>query len=70
MAVADRFSKHGEARDILVIWSDDNSKVRLKSNCDWTRSLGLATFAKADLEYDLTHSEGGTADEEGNEHER
>jgi hypothetical protein len=52
MAVADRFSKHGEARDILVIW---------------TRSLGLAAFAKADLEYDLTHSEGGNADEEGNE---
>jgi hypothetical protein len=66
MEVADRFGKFGEARDILVVWSDEQGRVRLKSNCDYTRSLGLAAFAKADIVHDLTHCDGGDTDDEGN----
>ena len=66
MSVADRFAKFGEARDAMVIWSDESGRVRYKTNCDYTRSLGLAAFAKADLEYDLTHCDGGSTDDEGN----
>jgi hypothetical protein len=66
MAVADRLSKFGEARDMLIIWSDEEGRARLKSNCDYTRSLGLAAYAKADIESSLVSAEGGDTDDEGN----
>lgn len=65
-AVADRFATFGEAEDIVVIWSDEQGRVRMKSNCNYTRSLGLVTYAEADIKHTLTHSDGGDTDAEGN----
>jgi hypothetical protein len=66
MEIADRFAKFGEARDMLVIYSDENGRVRLKSNCDYTRSLGLAMYAVVDISARLVTAEGGDTDKEGN----
>lgn len=59
MAVADRMAKHGEGVDVLVVWNDENGAARLKSNCNYTRSLGLASYAKVDIENALLTAEGG-----------
>lgn len=67
MEIAERFTKFGEAKDMLVVYSDENGRVRLKSNCDYTRSLGLAQFASADILHSLVTAEGGDTDEEGNQ---
>ena len=48
--VMDRLGKYGEAVDMLVIWTDEKHKARIKSNCRLTRALGLAHYAVTDLE--------------------
>lgn len=59
MLVADRFREYGEAEDIIVIYtSAESGDVRYKSNCNYTRSLGLATWAAADITADLVGSPG------------
>lgn len=50
VAVMERFAQHGDAVDALVIYTDVNGKVRLKSNCAPTRALGLAAYAMADIQ--------------------
>lgn len=50
IAVMERFRDYGEATDIIVVYADSNGKVRLKTNCTATRSLGLAAYAVADLQ--------------------
>jgi hypothetical protein len=53
MAVADRFRQYGEAEDIVVVFTtlpEYGGRVIYKTNCNYTRSLGLVTYAKADLE--------------------
>lgn len=50
LAVMDRFRDYGEATDIIVVFADEGGKVRLKTNCTATRSLGLAAYAMAELE--------------------
>jgi hypothetical protein len=65
MAVADRFREIGEAEDVLVIYTTQNDKCCLKSNCNYTRSLGLAAFAVADLKDTIVRSESGGFDSEG-----
>lgn len=50
MTVMDRFSEHGEATDIIVVYANQDGQVRLKTNCTATRSLGLAAYAVADLQ--------------------
>ena len=52
----ERFGKVGAPRDLIVVWTDDEGKVHLQSNCDGTRSLGLVTWAKADIEHTLVTS--------------
>jgi hypothetical protein len=64
MEIADRFAKFGEAKDMLVVYTDVNGRVRLKSNCDYTRSLGLAQWARDDISDSLVHAEGGDFDEQ------
>lgn len=58
MEIAERFSKYGEARDMLVIYSDNSGTIRLKSNCDYTRSLGLAQYARDAISESLISAEG------------
>jgi hypothetical protein len=65
MEIADRFSKFGEAKDMLVVYTDVNGKVQLKSNCDYTRSLGLAQWARDDISDALVNAAGGDIEEEG-----
>jgi hypothetical protein len=65
MAVADRFRELGESEDVIVIYTTEDGKACLKSNCNHTRSLGLAAFAVADIEDSLVRSESGGFDEEG-----
>jgi hypothetical protein len=63
MAVADRFRQYGEAEDILIVFTtsiEDGGRVLYKTNCNYTRSLGLATYAKADIEASIV----GSQDEE------
>jgi hypothetical protein len=62
ITIMDRFREHGEAEDIIVIYTDTGGRVRYKANCNYTRSLGLATWAKADIEDTLNHAEGGTGE--------
>jgi hypothetical protein len=50
IAVMERFRDYGEATDMIVVFADEHGKVRLKTNCTATRSLGLACYAVADLE--------------------
>lgn len=56
MEVMDRFSEHGDAEDVLVVYSDVNGRVRLKTNCtSATRALGLAQYASAELQDIIVH---------------
>lgn len=53
MYVAEKFSQEGEAMDIIIVYTDENGLAHLKSNTNYTRSLGLAAWAKADIESKL-----------------
>lgn len=53
MGVMERIAECGEARDMLVVWNDEHGKVRLKANCNFTRALGLAQYAQAELLSDI-----------------
>jgi hypothetical protein len=64
MAVAERFRDFGEAEDILIVFTTESGDARYKSNCNYTRSLGLATWAKADITADLVGSPTGDPDED------
>jgi hypothetical protein len=64
MAIGERFRDFGEAEDILIVYTTAGGDVRYKSNCNYTRSLGLATFAVADITNDLINAPGGTMDDE------
>jgi hypothetical protein len=60
LLVADRFRQYGEAEDILVIFTTNpeaGGRVIYKANCNYTRSLGLATYAKADIEASIVASQ-------------
>lgn len=61
MAVAERMSQYGEGEDVLVVWNTTNGEVRMKANCNYTRSLGLAEYASAELKDSLVNSVGGDA---------
>lgn len=50
MAVLERFRDYGEPEDVIVVYADAEGKVRMKTNCSATRSLGLATYASAELQ--------------------
>lgn len=63
-SVLERFRDYGEAEDCIVIYTDENNHVRLKANCNHTRSLGLAAWAKADIEAALVNAEGGETEDE------
>jgi len=64
MAVAERFRDFGEAQDILIIYTTESGDARYKSNCDYTRSLGLATFALGDILNDIISSPGGQQEDD------
>lgn len=54
IAVMERFREFGEAEDIIVVYTTAEGKqTRYKSNTNFTRSLGLVTWAKADIEHSL-----------------
>lgn len=55
IAVMDRFRDYGDATDIIVVFADEHGKVRMKTNCTATRSLGLACYAVAELEDLIVH---------------
>jgi hypothetical protein len=48
MEVADGF-RDGEATDLIVVYTDENSDVFIKGNCSLTRALGLAAYAQAHI---------------------
>lgn len=56
MEVADGFRVEGEAQDILIVYSDENSNVCVKGNCNMTRALGLSVYATAHIQDELVKS--------------
>lgn len=59
MEVAERMRDHGDGVDVVVVWNTAEGQVRLKANCSYTRALGLAAYATAELTDSLVNSEGG-----------
>ena len=58
ITILDRL-KEGEAEDMLIVYTDHNGCLRLKSNCNCSRAIGLAHWAEAELTQDLLNCEGG-----------
>jgi hypothetical protein len=62
ISVMDRFRDYGDATDIIVVFADEHGKVRMKTNCTATRSLGLACYAVAELEDLIVYEREDTPD--------
>jgi hypothetical protein len=46
MKILSRFGEHGEPLAMLVVYTDVNGDVWMKSNCTHTHAIGLATYAQ------------------------
>jgi hypothetical protein len=44
--VMSRFQK-AEPLDVLIVWTDEEGGVSVKSNCTHTRTIGMAKYAEA-----------------------
>ena len=44
--VMEKFGQHGEPEAVLVVWTDTNGDVCIKSNCGHTHTVGMAEYAK------------------------
>lgn len=64
MAVAERMNKYGEGEDVLVVWNHGKT-AECVGNCNYTRALGLAQYAVAEMEDSLISGVGGDIREEG-----
>jgi hypothetical protein len=49
MEVAEGFRDHGEALDLLIVYTDENANVFVKGNTSLTRALGLSGYAHAHI---------------------
>jgi hypothetical protein len=56
MEVAESFRDNGEAKDLIIVYSDTNDEVYVKGNCSLTRALGLATYSQAHIAKALLES--------------
>lgn len=70
VAVADRMREYGDGLDVLVIWNTREGAYHIKSNCNYTRALGLAMFGVAECEDSLMSARGGIIDDDGTDHPR
>jgi hypothetical protein len=46
MKILERFGEHGEPLAVLVVYTDVNGDVWMKTNCVHTHAIGLADYAK------------------------
>jgi hypothetical protein len=44
--VLEKFGDYGEPVAILIVWTDTNGDVRIKTNCGHTHTVGMAEYAK------------------------
>jgi hypothetical protein len=49
MAIMGRFGDHGEPLAMLVVYTDINGDVWMKTNCTHTHAVGLATYAQQNI---------------------
>lgn len=49
MAILERFGEHGEPLSMLVVYTDVNGDVWMKTNCTHTHAIGLATYAQQNV---------------------
>lgn len=47
--IMSRFGEHGEPLAMLVVYTDTNGDVWMKTNCTHTHAIGLATYAQANI---------------------
>lgn len=45
--VISRFGIQGEPRALLVVWTDNNGCVNLKTNCENTHAIGMGIYVAA-----------------------
>lgn len=49
MKIMTRFGEHGEPLAMLVVYTDVNGDVWMKTNCTHTHAIGLATYAQQNV---------------------
>jgi hypothetical protein len=49
MTVLERFGEFGEPLAMLIVYTDVNGDVWMKTNCTHTHAVGLATYAKENI---------------------
>jgi hypothetical protein len=47
ISVMEKFGQHGEPEAILIVWTDTNGDVCIKTNCSHTQTVGMARYAEA-----------------------
>ena len=45
--VLEKFGQHGEPEAVLLVWTDTNGDVWIKTNCANTHTVGMARYAEA-----------------------
>ena len=49
MKIMSRFGEHGEPLAMLVVYTDVNGDVWMKTNCVLTHAIGLAAYAQTNV---------------------
>lgn len=44
--VMEKFGQYGEPEAVLIVWTDTNGDVCIKTNCANTHTVGMAEYAK------------------------
>jgi hypothetical protein len=44
--VMSKFGEHGEPIAVMVVWTDENGDICIKTNCVHSHTVGMAEYAK------------------------